>query len=61
MELQTTKKTDTKVFMSVSFGKFKRTQFENMADAVSFVREQKLSNKRLRLKLVGSVEEWDNF
>jgi len=50
-----------KVFMSVSFGKFKRTKFEKMADAVTFVREQKFSSTRLRLKLVGSVEEWDNF
>jgi hypothetical protein len=50
-----------KVFISVSFGKFKRTQFENIVDAIVFVREQKLSNVRLRLKTIGSVEEWDNF
>ena len=50
-----------KVFMSVSFGNFKRTQFEKMTDAVAFVREQKHPNTRLRLKTVGSIEEWDNF
>ena len=50
-----------KVFMSVSFGKFKRTRFTQMSEAISFVRENKLSNTRLKLTKVGSVEEWDNF
>lgn len=60
-KLKTMEKTGANVFISVSFGKFKKTHFKNMADAISFVREQKLSNTRLRLKLAGSVEEWDNF
>lgn len=29
-----------KVYMSVSFGKFKRTQFENIQEAISDVREK---------------------
>jgi hypothetical protein len=50
-----------KVFMSVSFGKFKRTHFIEISEAIAFVRENKLSNTRLKLTKVGSVEEWDNF
>ena len=50
-----------KVFMSVSFGKFKRTRFTEIAEAIAFVRENKLSNIRLKLNKVSSVEEWDNF
>ena len=54
-------KTMKKVFMSVSFRKFKRTRFTEMSEAIAFVRENKLSNTRLKLTKVGSVEEWDNF
>lgn len=50
-----------KVFMSVSFGKFKRTRFAEMSEAIAFVRENKFSNTRLKLTKIGSVEEWDNF
>jgi hypothetical protein len=50
-----------KVFMSVSFGKFKRTSFIEIAEAIAFVRENKLSNTRLKLNKVSSVEEWDNL
>ncbi len=50
-----------KVFMSVSFGKFKRTRFTEIAEAIAFVRKNKLSNTRLKLNKVSSVEEWDNF
>lgn len=47
--------------MSVSFGKFKRTRFTEMPEAIAFVRKNKLVNTRLKLTKVGSVEEWDNF
>lgn len=47
--------------MSVSFGKFKRTQFENIQEAISDVREKNLSNTRLRLKNYSGVDEWDNL
>lgn len=50
-----------KVFMSVSFGKFKRTRFTEIEEAIAFVREKKLSNTRLKLTKVGSIEDWDNF
>ena len=50
-----------KVFMSVSFRKFKRTRFTEMPVAISYVKKNKLVNTRLKLTKVGSVEEWDNF
>lgn len=50
-----------KVFMSVGFGKFVRTKFETIAEAIIFVRANKLQNTRLKLTNVGSVETWDNF
>jgi hypothetical protein len=45
----------------VSFGKFQKTRFETIAEAIKFVRENKLSNTRLKLIKSSSVEEWDNF
>jgi hypothetical protein len=50
-----------KVFISVCFGKFKKTRFTNIADAIQFVKANNLPNTRLRLKTVNTVEEWDNF
>ena len=50
-----------KVFISISFGRFKKTRFTEIAQAINFVRENKLPNTRLKLTKVGSIEEWDNF
>ena len=49
------------VLISIYFGKFKRTKFTNIADAIAFVKENKLSNTRLKLSTVNTVEQWDNF
>jgi hypothetical protein len=50
-----------KVKISVEFKKFKKTKFTNIQSAIIFVKENKLQNTRLKLKKVGSIEEWDNF
>jgi len=47
--------------MSVQFGKFKRTRFSEMSEAIEFVKAQKLPNVQLRLKKVSSITTWDNF
>jgi hypothetical protein len=50
-----------KVFISVCFSKFNKTKFDNMQDAIRFVKINKLSNTRLVLKTINTSEEWDNF
>lgn len=50
-----------KVFISVCFEKFKKTQFSTISEAIQFVKANNLPNTRLRLKTVNTIEEWDNF
>ncbi len=50
-----------KVKISINFSKFKKTNFTDIQSAITFVRENKLPNTRLKLKKVSTVEEWDNF
>ena len=45
------------VYMSVNFGKFKRTNFTSISDAIDYVRNNKLPYTQLRLNGL----EWDNF
>lgn len=58
-----------KVFISVCFGKFRETKFDNMQDAIRFVTHYQISNVRLILKInntedeewVSTTEDWNNL
>lgn len=50
-----------KVLISTNFEKFKKTKFTTILEAIQFVKDNKLSNARLKLKLTCCITEWDNF
>ena len=50
-----------KVFISINFGKFKRSKLSGLSEAILFIRENKLINTRIKIKSISSIQEWDNF